>query len=358
MQKIDTAYPLKASPRHLLVIRLSALGDVAMTVPVLIAFAQQYPHIKITVLTRAFFMPIFSRLPNVTVFEADVKGRHKGIFGLWKLYRELRMLKIDTVLDLHNVLRSRILGFFFSTGGVSVVKIDKGRSEKRALVRHGNKVFKPLKTTHKRYADVFRKTGFPLELSPDAVLPKEKISKNTTKSINKGEKRKLIGIAPFAAFPGKMYPLFLMEEVIRQLKNTKRYKIVLFGGGETEKQILKKWDDQFNRCINMAGACTFEEELTIISNLDLMLAMDSGNAHLAAMYGVPVVTLWGVTHPFAGFYPFAQDPNNALLADRGKFPLIPTSVYGNKMPKGYENAMETILPKQVVLKIDELLKER
>lgn len=358
VQKSNSAHPLKNTPRHLLVIRLSAMGDVAMTVPVLIAFTEKYPDIKITLLTRAFFSPIFSSLPNVSVYEADVKGRHKGIYGLWRLSKELKRRKIDAVIDLHNVLRSQILDLYLWLEGLPIAKIDKGRAQKRALTRDRNKVFEPLKTTHERYADVFRKAGFPLDLSPDALLPRVELSGNIAKLIKQAGKRKLIGIAPFAAFPGKMYPLSLMEEVIRELKNTKRYKIVLFGGGKAEKMVLQKWADQFSKCTNIAGKLTFEDELKVISNLDLMLAMDSGNAHLAAMYGVPVVTLWGVTHPFAGFYPFAQDPNNALLADRKKYPLLPTSVYGKKMPKGYQKTMETIRPIQVVAKIDGILKAK
>ena len=97
--------------------------------------------------------------------------------------------------------------------------------------------------------------------------------------------------------------------------------------------------------------------MPIIVNLDVMLAMDSGNAHLASFFGIPTVTLWGVTHPYAGFYPFGQDIENALLADRAKFPLIPTSVYGNKMPIGYSDAMRTILPEDIIGKILSLLRK-
>ncbi len=352
MVKSKNASILNSQRPRLLIIRLSAMGDVAMLAPVLLAFAQRYPNLKITVLTRGFFKSIFAQLPNVSVFEADLKGRHKGVFGLWKLYKELKELKFDTVLDMHNVLRSQILGFFFGMGGVSILKIDKGRLKKRALTRTKNKVFKPLKSTHERYADVFRKSGFPLDLSNSKLLPKRPLSEKSIKFIGSSEKRRVIGIAPFAAFQGKTYPLFLMEEVLRKLKNTKRYKIILFGGGDAEKDVLQKWADQFSRCANAAGKFSFEEELALISNLDLMVAMDSGNAHLAAMYGVPVITLWGVTHPYAGFYPYAQDPKNALLSDRKKFPLIPTSIYGNKMPKGYDRAMETIVPNEVVQKIE------
>jgi ADP-heptose:LPS heptosyltransferase len=100
-----------------------------------------------------------------------------------------------------------------------------------------------------------------------------------------------------------------------------------------------------------AGKLSLEEELALISNLDLMLSMDSGNAHLAAMLGVKVITIWGVTHPFAGFAPFNQPDDYALLADRNLFPLIPTSIYGNKFPEGYENAAGSISFEAIVAKV-------
>ena len=65
----------------------------------------------------------------------------------------------------------------------------------------------------------------------------------------------------------------------------------------------------------VAGKLSFSEELDTISNLDCMISMDSGNAHLAAMYGVKVITIWGVTHPFAGFAPFHQPKEYSLLPD-------------------------------------------
>ena len=339
---------------HILVIRLSAMGDVAMTVPVISALLKQYPNVKVTVLTRAFFSPLFSEVKNVTVYEADVKGKHKGIFGLWKLYKELKCLNTDMVADLHNVLRSNILRQYFRLGSIPFVQMDKGRAEKKALTSLSHKVFEPLKTTHQRYADVFGKLGMPIDLENASPLPKRAIAPSTMELV-KGKERKWLGIAPFAAFDGKMYPLDLMEKVVHILNETGGYKILLFGGGEREKIILDKWDSIYENSINLVGKLTFKEELALISQLNLMLAMDSGNAHLAALFGVPTLTLWGVTHPYAGFYPFKQDPQNALLADREQFPLIPTSVYGNKYPPGYENVMRTIVPEDVLSKIEEII---
>jgi len=339
---------------HILVIRLSALGDVAMTVPVLLSLVESYPDLRITLLTRGFFKPLFSEIERVTIYEAATGTRHKGVCGLWRLFRELRALQIDAVADLHNVLRSNILKFFYSFSAVPFMQINKGRADKKALTAVRNKVFKPLKSTHERYADVFEKLGFPVRLSPNALLPSLDLGDAT--SAFAGPRLNIwIGVAPFAAFKGKMYPPDLMEKVLHLLNETERYKIILFGGGKEEENQLSQWERQFEFAISAAGRLTFREELELISNLDLMVAMDSANGHLAALYGVPTLTLWGVTHPYAGFYPFAQDPANALLADRAEFPSIPTSVYGNKFPEGYEKAIATITPESVVSKIEQVL---
>ncbi len=339
---------------QLLVIRLSALGDVAMTVPVLNAFTTQNPDVKITVLTRPFFKPLFNDLQNVDVLGIDLKNRHKGFYGLWRLYSELKKKDFHAVADLHNVLRTNVLKSYFGLGSTPYFQIDKGRKEKKALTRQGNKDFKPLKSTFERYADVFRRIGFDLDLEKVSPQPRLPIPDNAA-SVLRRDSRKWIGIAPFAAFEGKMYPVDMMEEVIEKLNNTERYNILLFGGGPEETAALKEIASKNQNVINMAGTCSFQEELSFISNLDIMISMDSGNAHLAAMYGIPTVTIWGVTHPFAGFYPFGQDMDNALLADREQFPQIPTSVYGNKMPDGYHQAITTISPEQVVDKVETVL---
>jgi len=346
---------MEQASKHILVIRLSAMGDVAMTVPVLQAMVRTYPEVKITVVSRAFFAPIFQNIPNVTFYTADVKGKHKGVLGLYKLYKELKKLDIDLIADLHNVLRSKILGAYFNLSGYTIAQIDKGRAEKKALTRAKDKIFKPLKTTHERYADVFRELGYQLALTKEDVLPQLKITESIISFLGETDKKR-IGIAPFAAFAGKTYPIAQMEQVISQLNDTKKYTIILFGG-KADAQQLSEWERTYEYVLNAAGQFLFEEELVLISHLDVMLSMDSGNAHLAAMFGKKVVTIWGVTHPHAGFYPYQQPKENALLADRQKYPLLPTSIYGNKYPAGYEQVLQTITPATVVKRIEEVVND-
>jgi len=335
-------------PKHILILRFSAMGDVAMSVPIIRLLTAQYPELKIIIATRAFFAPFFREIKNVTVFEVDLKIKYKGVLGLYKLSKELKKTSFDAVADIHNVLRTKILNFFFT--GKKIVQINKGRNEKKALI-NGEK-FEQLKPTHQRYADVFASLGFPVDVS-NPIFPKKIELTSNLKEFIVNDSLPIIGIAPFAAFKGKMYPLDQIKQVINQL--SKDYNIILFGGGKEEILQLNKIESEITNTKSVAGKLNLNEELDIISNLDVMLAMDSGNAHIAAMLGVKVITIWGVTHPFAGFAPFNQPKDYALVADREQFPQIPTSIYGNKQPEGYENAAGSISVEAIITKIKELV---
>ena len=142
---------------------MSAMGDVAMTVPVIRAFTEQNPSVKITIVSRPFFKPFFDEIPNVDFFAVDVKERHKGFLGLLKLYSDLKKLNIDAVADLHNVLRSQIIRTLFALSGKKVAFTDKGRADKSALTRPENKTFEPVKTMVQRHVDTFKKLGFSVD---------------------------------------------------------------------------------------------------------------------------------------------------------------------------------------------------
>ena len=339
-----------SKPLHIAVIRLSAMGDVAMTVPVLRAFSLQHPNVKVTVVSRPFFKPFFDGIPNVSFFAVDVKKRHNGLLGLFRLFLDLKKLNIDAIADLHNVLRSKVVRKLFTLNGKKVAVTNKGRAEKNALTRVQNKIFKPLKTMFERHRDTFKKLGFDIDLTQPVFPEKAILSEEITAVIgNKNEK--WIGIAPFAQYESKVYPLDLMQKVIDDLVNNSNIKLFLFGGGEKETELLNQLKQQHKNVIVIPGKLKFQQELDLISNLDIMLSMDSGNAHIAAMLGVNVITLWGATHPFAGFSPFQQPFENGITSDRSLYPKLPTSVYGNKKVAGYEDAMRSILPETVIDKI-------
>jgi hypothetical protein len=141
------------------VIRFSALGDVAMTIPVIYSCAVEHPELEITVLSRSMVAPLFTRMPANVHFQGVNLKEFGGLAGLHRLYQLVRQGKFDAVADFHDVLRTKYLRFRFRLAGVKVAHIDKGRAEKKALTRMNHKCKQPLKTTVSRYVQVLHDLG-------------------------------------------------------------------------------------------------------------------------------------------------------------------------------------------------------
>jgi ADP-heptose:LPS heptosyltransferase len=328
------------------------MGDVAMTVPVIRQLLNQYPELSVTFVSEEKFAPLFTGIARLNFFAADIRGKYNGIFGLYRLYRDFKKEKqITAVADLHDVLRTKILNLFFKLTGYKVKWINKGRQEKKALTRKHNKRLVQLPTTFQRYTDVFRKLGYPVRLTGSSGRIKLPASHSVLQLL--GESSMVnIGLAPFAKHREKMYPVEEMEKVVAALSE-KGYKLFLLGAGVTEIYQMKQWEKQYPGTLNVAGELSLDEELVFISHLKLMVSMDSANMHLASLFGVPVVSIWGATHPFAGFYGFGQDPSNIVQADLF---CRPCSVFGDKKCyRGDWACMQLIKPQQIVDKIEEVL---
>lgn len=328
---------------HIAVIRLSAMGDVALVVPVLRNLVLQHPELRITMVSRSLFRPLFANIPNVDFLAVDTQNEHKGFFGLVRLFKQIR--HADALADLHQVLRSKVVGQLFGISGKKVASIDKLRARKKALTRSQNKIFQPLPHVTQNYARVFESLGLSFSVDPSHGISPRLIP---SADFPFAKLSRWIGIAPFAAHQSKVYPKDLMQQVIDSLQG---HGHIFLLGGRSEVVQLEEFAKGLAGITIVPGKLSFEQELMLISNLDVMLAMDSGNAHLAAIYGVPTVTLWGATHPYAGFAPFNQPEANMLTADREKYPFLPTSVYGNKDVSGYEDVMRTINPDLVVARV-------
>ena len=311
-----------------LIIRLSALGDVAMLVPVLYSAAEKYPDEEFILVTKSPLLGIFEYRPsNVTVFPVYAKDKHKGIKGLFRLVKELSILKPDKIVDAHNVLRSMYIRTFFRLKGIKIGVIDKGKAEKKALSKQHNKKLIPLKTSIQRYLDVFKSLGYDFELNFRSIFEYADRDFKLIEPLVGTKNGSWIGIAPFAKHQGKILPLERTEEVLKHLSSKPDVKIFLFGGGKEETELLNTWAERYPSTVCIAGKMKFPDELLLMSYLDIMLTMDSGNMHLASLVGTPVVSVWGATHPYAGFYGFGQKPDNAVQVE---LPCRPCSVYGNK----------------------------
>lgn len=350
--------------KHILVIRFSALGDVAMTVPIVWAVAQKYPEVRITVLSRGFARTFYEDLaPNINFMEADLKGEYHGVKGLNALYRRLVAKQFTHVADLHSVLRSDYLRIRFNLGHFKVAHIDKHRKMRRKLVNknQNKKVRQQLPTSFENYTEVFAKLGFPIEENTfQSIFPPEGGNLNLLPETigNKQDEEQWIGVAPFAAHQGKIYPKEQMLEVIRLL--TDRYpkaRLFLFGRGEDENETFPQWVQQIPQCTFVSKHLdSIKQELILMSHLDVMLSMDSANMHIASLTGIPVVSIWGATHPMAGFLGWKQSLDNAIQLD---MECRPCSIYGQKpCIFGDFRCMTGIKPETIVEKISSIINSK
>ena len=338
-------------PQHILVIRFSAMGDVAMTVPVIKNVLQQNPQLKITVVSNAFLQPLFQNIERCNFYPANLKGKHKGIKGIYQLVKELKILyKFTAIADLHNVLRSSLIKIFYTFNYVKIATLDKGRQQKAELTRKENKVVQPLTPMHERYAEVFRRLGVVIKLDNELPVFAKYQLPEILENIFITEKQ-IIGIAPFAQHQEKMYPLSKMKNLVYKLTK-ENYAILLFGGGKKEANLLQQWADEIEGVHNMAGKFSFTEELAIIGNLNLMISMDSANMHLASLFGVKVISIWGATHPYAGFNGWGQKQQNIVQID---LYCRPCSVFGNKpCYRGDHACMNMISEEMIISKVAEV----
>lgn len=340
---------MMTKPRHLLVLRFSALGDIAMTVPVIKNVLQQHPSLEITFVSVPFVQSLFDGIERLHFYAADIKKEYNGIAGLYRLAGKIKKdIEFDAVADLHNVLRTKLLRVFL---GKKNAVIDKGRKEKKELTRPENKKLRPLKTGFQRYADVFEK----LELPVDLTIQKGYIHRDADKTLLPFAKENsfVIGIAPFAKHNAKMYPLDKMEKLVNILSQKENIQLVIFAS-KNEIDPIIGWEKMPGNISIIAGKLNLSQELNLISQLDVMISMDSANMHLASLLGIPVVSIWGGTHPFLGFYGWGQPYDNIVQTD---LPCRPSSVFGNKdcPVHGPAGCMQQITPEMIYEKIGTVL---
>lgn len=334
----------KKLPRHLLVMRNSAMGDVAMLPHALRALTAAYPDLHVTVATQPQFKPFFAGL-RVDFLDVDLKGAHRSLKGMWRLAARARRLGVDAVADVHGVMRSEAFALAMRLHGIPVAQIRKGRAEKRRFIRCGGRGMEPLRHTVLRYCDVFRRLGF--------VFDDPKPASRQQRPNPMGEKHGVwVGFAPFSAHAGKTYPEALSREAVTLL--AARYeRVFIHGGGGREAEFAQAMERDHPNVTALFGRVRFAGELDLVANLDCVVSMDSLVMHLAALVGTPVVSVWGATHPGLGFLGWGCDPADVLQAD---LPCRPCSVYGSEPCKfGDYRCLRAVTPRMIADRVADVV---
>src|SRR6056300_736665 len=313
-----------------------------MTLPMIRAFKRAFPEVELSMLSKAFPLTIFSLESGLNTIAFDPQ-KYRGFFGLWQLSKSIVAEGITDVADLHFSLRSRVLCLFLRLRGLNISQRSKQRRLRRQWTSKGPKPKKLLDTQVQAYLKVIAQLGFVLE--EKSLL--DEMVKNRVSS-----KSQKVGIAPFAAHKHKTYPTNLTAELLKDLSI--KYQTVLFGAQGIESQQFDQWVSEGIAHEN-AAMLSFERQLQEMQSLGVMISMDSANGHIAANYGIPVITIWGATAPSCGFSVLAQTNENQFQPDPEKYPFLPSSIFGKSTFKGYETAMESIDPKAILKRVDQLM---
>jgi len=319
--------------KKILVFRLSAMGDVALTVPVIRKVIEMNPELHITLVTRPFFAPFFFGIPRVKLYFPRLEGKHKGLKGLYLLYRDLKKMgPFEKVVDLHAVIRTQVVSFLFRMSGTPVYTIKKGRADKNRLI-HTKKI-KQLTHSTQRYIDTFARAGIASKIGKAPYIDYSTEAFQSARSYLLGklpEKGTLkVGLSPFANNAPKIWGLENFKELITLVNQNHKVVFFLFGGGEKEIKLLKQLEQHSENVQLVAGKFTLSEEIAMIRMLDLMIAMDSSNMHLAALSGVKTISIWGGTHPAFGFSALGQPEDFHIQPPEGILTCRPCSVFGGK----------------------------
>jgi ADP-heptose:LPS heptosyltransferase len=327
------------------------MGDVALLTPVIRAMREQFPEVEITLLTRKAFSPFFDEDGSIDIFTPDFKGRHKGPAGILRLYSDISMnRKFDHIIDLHDVIRTSVLRKLFLLKGTPVSVIDKGRCEKRRVIK--GKVSNNLRHTVERYLDVFREAGYELKTVPGPFI---RVGAQNAKKAGEviGTPAALnIGVAPFAKHQLKMWPEENMIKLLNLVAAKYDSRFWLFGGSD-EAGKIEEFIRKIPSAISLCGIFLLSEELALIGKLDLMIAMDSSNMHMAAMMGTPVISIWGGTDPVTGFGAWMQPDDYSIRISSSDLSCRPCTIYGKgTCRRGDLACMNWLTPEIVFRKIE------
>jgi len=319
---------------RILIIRLSSFGDIILTEPITAVLRKTYPDAEIDFLTSEKYATLPRLFPNIsTVFT-------------WKNDKDsvldLKDRNYDLILDLQGKLRSFLIRL--QLGGTHTITYNKKHFLRRMIVKKWT--HQTIGSTTELYASVLDKMQIPYSLPRPVIVPlrqKDPIMGEAFR--DKRESRRLfIGVFPGATHNTKIYPLEQMSAVLSSLPDDWKLCYVFMGGAQEKSNntILRK-SVKFPS-IDLTGQLDYLNLAYILSELDMVITMDSGPMHMAAALGKPQVAIFGATHTKLGFGP--QNPKSIVIESNIK--CQPCSLHGSdRCPKGHFKCMKEISPKEV-----------
>ena len=340
---------------RVLITCFSSISNVAAIVPQLYGLTRDYPEHEFVVLSRSFLRPLFDKINNITFVGSDIRGAHKSPIGIYRLFKELKALRPDVVLDMQRSWRTKMITRLFILSGTKTLAIGFASAEQKRLIKRGAEKYHPIPTIFDRQARLYAKIGLKVndsfcKLYEPSIEQKDKITKLY------GEKQgQWIGIAPFSIARGKTLPFRNMKNIIMHFDKQPNTKIFLFGAGEMENELLSDWQSLYENVYAVYTNLQLDDELALMNRLDVMVSMDSANMHLASLMAVPVVSVWGATHPYSGFLGWKQSIDNCVGVD---FSCRPCTAHSDRKCKyGDYRCLESLHSSKIIEVIERNLEK-
>jgi lipopolysaccharide heptosyltransferase II len=299
---------LDASTPNVLAVRLSSIGDVLLTTPLLRAIRRRHPAARITVLTKLVHAPLLSHNPHVNQVLAI--GSNRGVAGIGA---ELRANRYTHKLDLHDSLRTRMLHLLVPGRWRTYPK----HRIARALLIHTKKNrYRDSRPVAERYFDAARD----LDVAPDGAPPDLFLSPEAVREAAEwldrsglAAKRPLIALAPGAAHATKRWPLDRWHVLVGRIL-TEGCDVVLVGGNHDVALGEVLAAKAPGRVVNAAGQLGLQGTGAILQRARVLVSGDTGVMHMATAVETPVVALFGPTvRPF-GYFPYSARSQVVELA--------------------------------------------
>jgi len=333
---------MKEFHRKILIIRLSSLGDVLLTYPLIKLIKDRFPETQIDFLVKEHFADAIRTNPflNETILFKKENTR---------LIRNLIKEKgYDNIIDLQNNLRSKLL---YLAALTKIFKFKKPTFKKLLFVYTKINLLKNNQSIAKHYIDTFFRNETINTIPIYFHIPEE--VENRAKSIiqNQFENEKIIGIAPGAKHYTKRYPVELYKEVVNILVK-KNFNVAIFGGFEDEL-ICKELTIDKSKTKNFQNNNDLLLTAGLMKNCKVLISNDSGLMHLASLLKIPTVAIFGSTVKEFGFFPIFE---KSIIVENPDLNCRPCSHIGkSECPKKHFKCMNDISPNLIVRKVEELL---
>ena len=328
--------------RRILLIRLSSLGDVLLTTPLLNLLRRACPNAEIDVLTKAEYRDLLRSHPAITGLLTFDSGQ--------PLRRTLSLLRANTydlALDLHCTPRSQLI--LRTLRARRRLTYDKRVLRRALLVRLGWNTLRSMTPVPELYTAPLRRLGLEGNLGPPTMYLAADSTKAADDRIARGLpggfRGPLLAVAPGARWPTKRWPVERFAAVAQDLAQERGAAVVVLGGPD-EAQLASALCDSLDvPVIHVAGTQPLMHSAALLSRCSLLISNDSGLMHMATALQVPVVAIFGPTVREFGFYPFQA---RAEVVSE-PLPCRPCSTKGSmRCPRGHHACMQDISSARVL----------